>query len=388
MPVRTYMVVDPRHDHSFRIPRPDLSARFGTPNACNDCHADKMPQWASLAIERWHGPNRKGFQNYAAAFHAAWNGQADASRLLAAVAADGTAPTIARAGALAELGPRASPAVLNLARMGLSSPDPMVRIGALDMLDSFAPAQAWALASPSLSDPILGVRIRAASLLAGVPGTNQPPADRVRFDRAAEEFVAAQRLNADRPEARSTLGSFLMRRGRAVEAESEYKAALRLSEQYVPAAINLADLYRQTGRDAEGEHALRSALRASPRDAGLHHVLGLTLVRLKQLEGALAELRQATVLEPDRARYAYVYAVALNSAGKGAEAIAVLKKVAIQHPQDRDTLMALVTFTREAGEIDAAFQYAEQLALIFPQDRDLSRLIQDLREEIARRNAR
>ena len=79
MPARTYMVVDRRHDHSFRVPRPDLSAKLGTPNACNDCHADKPAEWAASAIERWHGPNRKGFQNYAEAFHAAWTGRADAA---------------------------------------------------------------------------------------------------------------------------------------------------------------------------------------------------------------------------------------------------------------------------------------------------------------------
>ena len=71
MPARTYMVVDPRHDHSFRIPRPDLSVKLGTPNACNDCHSDKSPQWAAAAVEQWFGPDRKGFQTYAAAFHAA-----------------------------------------------------------------------------------------------------------------------------------------------------------------------------------------------------------------------------------------------------------------------------------------------------------------------------
>ena len=43
MPARTYMVVDERHDHSFRVPRPDVSAKLGTPNACNDCHGDKSP---------------------------------------------------------------------------------------------------------------------------------------------------------------------------------------------------------------------------------------------------------------------------------------------------------------------------------------------------------
>jgi len=62
MPERTYMVVDRRHDHSFRVPRPDLSGRIGTPNACNDCHADKSAQWAASAIETWHGANRKGWQ--------------------------------------------------------------------------------------------------------------------------------------------------------------------------------------------------------------------------------------------------------------------------------------------------------------------------------------
>jgi predicted CXXCH cytochrome family protein len=387
MPVRTYMVVDPRHDHSFRVPRPDVSVQFGTPNACNDCHADKAPQWAASAIERWHGPNRKGFQNYVSAFHAAWNDHADTARLLAAVAADRVVPAIARATALAELSSRVSQDTINLARTGLSNPDPMVRIGALDMLDGIPAPQIWAVVSPLLSDPVRGVRVRAASLLAAVPTASQPPADRARFDRAAAEFVAAQRLNADRPEARSALGNFLMRRGQAVEAESEYKAALRLSAQYVPAAINLADLYRQIGRETEGESVLRAALAVSPQDAGLHHVLGLTLVRLKRLDGAIDEFRQAAELEPNRARYAYVYAVALHSAGRSADAITVLKKGAAQHPRDRDTLMALVSFHREVGNIESALQYAQQLVVAFPEDRDVGRLIQDLRRQVTKPNA-
>ena len=105
MPARTYMVVDRRHDHSFRIPRPDVSAKVGTPNACNDCHADKPAQWAANAIESWYGPQRKGFQKYAEAFHAAWALQADAGPRLAAVASDHDAPPFARASALTELAP-------------------------------------------------------------------------------------------------------------------------------------------------------------------------------------------------------------------------------------------------------------------------------------------
>jgi predicted CXXCH cytochrome family protein len=387
MPARTYMVVDRRHDHSFRIPRPDLSVTLGTPNACNDCHIDKSSQWASATVENWFGPHRKGFQTYAAAFHAAWADQADAATLLAAIAADGNAPPIARATALTELASRVSPANIDLARAGLTDPDPMVRIGALDMLENVPAAQLWSLVSPLLSDSVRGVRIRAASLLAAVPKASQPQADRERFERAAAEFITAQRLNADRPEGRTTLGNFLVRRGLTTDAEAEYKAGLRLSPQYAPAAINLADLYRQVGRDAEGENVLRDAVSASPQDAGLHYALGLTLTRLKQSDAALEELRRATELEPDRARYAYVYAIALHSAGQSNEAISVLKDSLARHANDRDTLLALTNFNRETGDVSSALDYAERLARNSPDDPGLARLVQELRHQRVTPNA-
>jgi len=383
MPARTYMVVDRRHDHAFRVPRPDLAVKLGTPNACNDCHADKPAQWAAAAVESWFGPNRKGFQTYAEAFHAAWDDRADAATLLAAAAGNGNTPAIARASALSELAPRVSPANIGVARAGLADPDPTVRIGALDMLENVPATHVWPLVAPLLSDPVRGVRIRAAALLAAVPTPSQPQADRASFERAAAEFIAAQQLNADRPEARTTLGNFFVRRGLTTDAEAEYQAALRLSPQYAAAAINLADLYRRLGRDAEGEAALRAAIAASPQDGGLHHALGLTLTRLKQPDAALSELGRAAELEPDRARYAYVHAVALHSAGRADDAMSVLKQSLARHPDDRDTLQALITFSRDAGDVGAALGYAEQLTRIAPDDRDLASLIQDLRRRAA-----
>jgi len=379
MPVRTYMVVDSRHDHSLRIPRPDISVTLGTPNACNNCHADKSAQWAADTIEQWHGPVRKGFQNYAEAFQASWSDRSDAAALLAVVAASPTTPAIARANALSDLHSRVSPANIDLARKGLADPDPMVRIGALDMLDGLPGNRIWPLVSPLLTDPSRGVRVRAASVLAGVPTANQPTADREAFERAAAEFVAAQRFNADRPEARATLGNFYARRELTADAENEYKAALRLSSQYAPAAINLADLYRQLGRDGDAERVLRATIASSRQDAGLHHALGLNLTRQKRSAAALTEFRTAAELEPDRSRYAYVYAVALHSSGQIDESMKILKERLAQHPDDRETLLALVTFSRDAGDVGAALEYAKQLSHISPNDRDLSRLIDDLR---------
>jgi len=382
MQARNYMIVDPRHDHSFRVPRPDVSAKLGTPNACNNCHRDQSPQWAAAAIERWHGPNRKGSQTYAGAFHAAWTEQPDAEKLLAAVVSDGNTSAYVRAGALAELNAYISPANFDLARKSLSDPDPMVRLGALDMVEGVQPESLWPLVSPLLSDSVRGVRIRAASLLASVPTTRQPPADREPFDRAADEFVAAQRFNADRPEARTALGSFYAHRGRAAEAETEFSAALRLSPQFAPAAINLADLYRQRGRDSDSIKILQDAIVAAPRDAGLHHALGLALVRLKRNDEALAELSKASELDPERARYAYVYAVALQSGGRAQDAITVLKSNLARHPNDRDTLLALIAFSRDSGDAKSALDYAERLAHISPADPGLTALIETLKRQV------
>jgi Flp pilus assembly protein TadD len=232
-----------------------------------------------------------------------------------------------------------------------------------------------------LGDDVKGVRTRAAYVLAGAETARLSTAERERFEGAAQEFVAAMRFNADRPESRSMLGSFYLRRGAAAEAEAEFKAALRLSRQYTPAAINLADLYRQLGRENDGEQILRQALAEGAQDAGVHHALGLTLVRLKRLDAALDELRLAAQLAPEQARYAYVYAVALNSAGRASEAISVLTDSLSRHPDDRDTLLALISFAREGGDIPSALAYAQKLARIAPTDPNVTRLLQDLERQ-------
>jgi predicted Zn-dependent protease len=107
----------------------------------------------------------------------------------------------------------------------------------------------------------------------------------------------------------------------------------------------------------------------------LHHALGLTLTRQKQADDALSEFRTATELEPDRSRYAYVYAVALHSSGRINESIKVLKENLARHQEDRDTLSALITFRKYWGRP----RYAERLSRVIPNDRELNRLTEDLR---------
>lgn len=375
MPERRYMILDRRHDHGFRVPRPDLSEQTGAPNACNDCHRDKPAAWAAHQIEGWFGPERRGHQTYARAFHAAWSEAADAHAQLAAIAESASVPGIVRASALAEL----PEPILDLIRHGLSDSDPLVRLGALDRLEGAPADQLWPLASPRLGDAVRGVRIRAAELLAAVPPARQPAADRDEFARAAAEFVDAQKLNADRPDSRTALANFFLRQANPGAAEAEYRAALRLDPSFAAAAVNLSDLYRQLGRDSDGEKILREALSASAQDASLHHALGLTLVRQKRSEEALDELRRAASLDPGQMRYAYVYAVGLNGIGRRDDALSVLNQSLRGHPNNLELLSAALNVSREKGDIAAALGYAERLALLRPDDPRLANLIRELK---------
>jgi tetratricopeptide (TPR) repeat protein len=375
MPVRTYMVVHPRHDHSFRIPRPDLSTALGTTDACTDCHRDKAAEWAASAIEQWFGPVRKSFQTFGPALRAARTEQRSAPRLLQEIAEEIAQPAIARATALAELAPYLTPALVPTLSRGLHDPDPLVRIGALEGLEYLPVERRWEAAGSLLDDPVRAVRMEAVPFLLPAPPDE---ARRAQLSRAVDEYVATQRTNADRADARMNIGLVWQQQRDAERAEAEYRAAIRLDPAYGPARVNLADLYRALGREPDGEKVLRDGLAASPADAALHYALGLALVRAKRLPAATAALRRAAELAPASARYTYVYAIALNSAGQRAAALRLLRDNERRHPADRDTLLALVNLLSEQGDHRGALGYANELAELLPGDPSVAALLESL----------
>jgi Flp pilus assembly protein TadD len=381
MPARTYMVVDPRRDHSFRIPRPDLSVKLGTPNACTGCHREKSVTWATQTIERWYGAERKGFQNFAVALQAGRAGTVDAPRLLARLARDDAAPAIARATALAALNRYPSEAALDAARQGLLDADPLVRMAALGVLENLEPAARSQLAAPLLNDAVRAVRMQAAQILAPLSPQGLSPQQRVAFERALAEYIDAQHLNADRPEAHLNLGLLYAQRAEFRAAEQEYRTAMRIAPSFIQAYVNLADLYRAEGRDAEGERLLREAGAIEPENADIYHALGLLLVRQKRMPQALEALARAAMLAPEHARYGYVYGVALHSLGQKDRAIAVLEQTHTRQPADRDVLLALITFNRDAGLFDAALKHARELVQIAPADPQAAQLLRQLQAQ-------
>jgi predicted CXXCH cytochrome family protein len=309
MKTETYMVVDPRHDHSFRIPRPDLSVSLGVPDACGACHAEPSAKWAAAEIRKRRPDPKPGFQGFAEAFAAADEGDPSAAIALTQIVANQDESAIARASALERLARLSGESALLSAEAALDDPSPLVRAAAVAVHDQLPPLQRRAV-MPLLSDPVRSVRMQAARTLAPLADDAFDAEDLAAFRRAADEFAAAERFNADRPEHRTNLGAFLADRGEWAASEAEYRAALALDSRFVPAWANLADLMRVAGREAEAEATLRAGLEQSPGAAALHHSLGLSLVRQQRKAEALKELKRATELEPTNRRYAYVYDVA------------------------------------------------------------------------------
>jgi len=369
-PTRDYMVVDPRFDHSFRIPRPDLSVTIGTPNACNKCHAKESAHWAADWVAKWYGPGRRREPHYGLALDAGRLGKAGAVTGLVALADDRAQPAIVRATALDLLSRYPGRSALAALQGGLADRDPLVRRAAVVGQERLPPEERIASLLPMLDDSVRAVRMEVARLLA--PAESLIPAPkRKRLTYVLAEFEAAQNENADRPEALANLGNFYSGRGDTARAESAYRKAIALDSRFVPAYVNLADLYRAAGREADAERAIREGLRGVPNASVLHEALGLAMVRQGKKREALAEFAAAVKAAPDDPRHAYVYAVSLHDAGRRQEAMRLLEAMARRHG-DRDVLLALASFSSEAGDRAGAEKYLRALAAINSDDPELA----------------
>lgn len=368
MPQRTYMVIDERADHSLRIPRPDLTLALGTPNACNDCHLERSPHWAQATLVDWYGSQIADRPHFANALHAGRSAKAQAPLELLALATDSTQPGIARATALQLLRDQPLPSQLTAMPALLEDADPLIRHAAVQWLETTGPEVRFRLGMPLLADPIRSVRLEAARILAPLLQYDLSAAQHRRLEAALDDYVAAQKVNAERPEAQLSIGLVELARGHERQARSAYQQALRLDPHFAPAYVNLADLYRKQGADAEAEKTLRAGLERIPEDADLLHSLGLLQVRTNRIDEALASLRRAAEQSPDNPHYAYVYALALQEQGKATQAATVLMDAYRAAPANRDILITLVNQYQRMGDLDTARRFARELTQHWPQD--------------------
>ena len=383
MPDRIYMQVDPRRDHGFRVPRPDLSVALGSPNACTGCHEDRDDAWAAAAVAAWSdAPPPPHFAPTLAAGRA---GDRTAEPDLAALAADPEQPAIVRATALDLLRPL-GPTGITAARDALNDPDPLVRATAVGGLEPLPLPTRRAALEPLLADPVRAVRLEAARVLAEAWGGDAAPAAGGALATAAAEYLDAQSAVADMAPARLGLGVVRDRQGARDAAEAEYRAALALDPRFTPARFNLANLLNAQGRNPEAETVLRRGIDYAADEAELHYSLGLLLAEEGRLAEAVESLARAAV-PTARARVHYNYGLALQQAERFDEAEAALREARRRDDRDPDVVLALARLLMDQRRWSEASEFASALVRLVPTAPGPQRLLNEIqiRERRSRR---
>lgn len=379
MPATNFMVIDARHDHSIRIPRPDLSQTIATPNACTQCHEDKTAQWADQQMRSWYGEDWSPGWHFGETLYDQHAAKVDVEQDLAAVAQAPQLPVIARASAASHLAASSRPSQLSLqvTKNLLQEADPMLRFAALQSLGRHATQHQFELGFTLLTDPVRMVRIEAARLLAALPPQRLNHEQQATFDKVLQEYRQVQWLNADRPESYMNLGLLEISLQQFDRAESFYRQAIKLDARFSGAYINLADLYRIQQSDDQARQVLLEGLAVlnAPNSAALHYALGLLYVRANKYGEGLSELTTAYQQQPASARYGYVYAVALSNAGQLDKALATLYVLHQQHPTDRDILIALISYSLASNDSETAEHYAQMLLELEPAYGTVAQLI-------------
>ncbi len=380
MPHKTYMVVDDRRDHSIRIPRPDLSQKLGTPNACNQCHQDKDVAWATEAFHHWWGKETRP-PHYGEILAAARSGEVGSIEKLVQLADDPDRPGIVRATAVAELANHPLDFLtLNKASIRLRDADPLVRTEAVSLMETLAPGERLAALAPRLSDPVKAVRIEAARVLAPAFSLMNP-GQRAAFDRAADEFKTKQLAILDRAGGHLRLALFANDLGLPAEAEAAYRTAIEIEPASLPARINLAELLSGQERVTEAEATYREAVASQTLDENIgaaRDALARFLIRQKRYDEGLVELKEAARLLPRNARTQYFLGIALNSLGQAAEGLAYLKTAHEIEPNNPEYLVGLATVARDTGRFDEALAAAQALARLTPQDPQVVQLLEQI----------
>ena len=364
MPTRTYMVVDPRRDHGFRIPRPDVSVAIGAPDACTACHTAETQTWAAERAAEWWGAPPPGDQ-VPETIAAGRRGERDAELPLVALSQDETRPALLRATALELLrgyGGLATQAMVRASR----DAEPLVRAAAIGGLLRLPPAERVVSAGPGLRDPTPIVRAQAARVLADVSAANLGPEMTARRNDALVEYRAVQVAHAGLPSSNLNLGALANAVGRPAEAEAAYRAALALDAAFLPAVFNLVNLYNQDGRNGAAEALLTDAIAGVPAAGELHYSLGLLLAEEQRLEEAADSLGRAAALLPERARVHYNHGLALQQLGRMDEAERPLLEALRVNPRDPGVSQALAIFYLQRQDWEAARLHAERLRDLLP----------------------
>lgn len=356
---RYYMVNDYRRDHSFRIPRPDLSLKYGVPNACNSCHTDKDAEWASNWIVKWYGPVRK--KNYADVLCLGSTHSEESVPVLDTLIRSKSQPAIARATAVWYLGfidnEKSNDAILS----ALNDPDPTVRYTAIEDLQSFPRELRYQFVTPLLNDSVRSVRVMAFDALTDISATRFGKEYHKIYNNVLSEYKEMLDIRADFPGGQLQRARYYERIGEDRKAEEALEKAIALDSLFDAARINLAHLFYNQGKNQQAIDLFKLVNRIEPDYGPAYYSLGLIYAGENRMEEAIDYLDKALNIDKNNQRIYYNLGLAYQKSGDNKAAEATFEEGLQINPDNGDILYALVVLYAQQKQYKMARKYLPRL---------------------------
>lgn len=376
MPGKYYMGNDFRHDHSFRVPRPDLSVKYGTPNACNMCHTDKKAQWASEAVVKWYGPQRK--YHFSDDLIPGSKADGNAETHLQKLLADTSVPNIIKATAVEYMRNIPTMTVLKSLIQSLQYADAHVRYRALRSLASF-PYEQWKDAAATMfGDKVKAVRIAAADLFLQVPIEQIPSDQRNAFAGARKELQDYLLYQADFSVGNVMIGDFYYRLNDLAGAEKFYKRALKQDSVMNYVRFNLSSLYNAQGRNNDALKVLLDAKSTDPKNPRVYYNLALLNVEMNDIRSAMDNFAKSVSLGNNDPRLYYNYGLLNQQNGNFAQAEQIFQRGLSMAPMDVNLNYALAFLYIQQKQYQKALVPASVLKKADPANPDYQALFRQL----------
>jgi predicted CXXCH cytochrome family protein len=377
---RYFMGNDFRRDHSFRVPRPDQSAQFGTPNACNDCHGDRSAEWAALAVEEWYGQERPA--HYSDALLKADAGQTSQNIDLRELIFDAEQPEIIRATAVWYVGRYPGEDAAEILGEAIQSDSPMIRTSAARAMEHLSPEIRLPLLEGALADSVRSVRIAAGQQLTGFALHDLSPDARDPFENAMQEYRAYLEINRYFPQGQMNLARYYEDQGEAGKAMDAYRGTLERDPYFTPARVNLAYLHNSIGENDQAEELLRTVIDQEPEFGDAYYSLALLLAEEQRMEEAIGYFEQAAELLAGQSRVFYNLAIANQTVNRPQQAEAAYLQAIELDPQNGDYRYGLITLYMQQNQHEQALEQAEELDQLYPNNPQIEQLLDMIRREL------
>lgn len=375
MPGKYYMGNDFRRDHSFRVPRPDLSLKYGTPNACAGCHK-KDDKWAWEAFQKLYGTVDS--IHFSDKLGAGISRQPNGAEGLLGLINDKTEAEIVRGSAVKALSNYNTENFINQYLSWLNDKSAVVRGATIDVLSEFNNTDYINSFLPLLKDPKRSVRIKAFYGLSGLPENKIPDTYKNVYQKVKSEFFTHLDTNSDFVGGRLKRANYYLKRGEIEKGITGYESALALDNLNNQVRLTLANLYYSIKNYNKAEAAFKTVIAQEPEFGPTYYSLALMYAELNQTDEAIKLLNQAIIKTPKNIRAYYNLSLLYDKKNDEKNAENTLVKGLKIDANNESVLYALAYHYSKHNQTEKAQNILLKLVQLYPNNSQYANFLQQL----------